>query len=70
MKIVQSIAIVSMLAFAGAAYAQQPAAAPSAPAAKAKPERSAKSLECSKQADAQSLHGKPRKHFMRKCKKS
>ena len=31
-------------------------------------ERSAKSLECSQKADAQNLHGKPRKHFMRDCK--
>jgi hypothetical protein len=31
--------------------------------------RSAKSLECSKQADSQTLHGKPRKDFMSKCKK-
>ncbi|HKN29991.1 MAG TPA: PsiF family protein [Roseiarcus sp.] len=31
-------------------------------------ERSARSLECSQKADAQDLHGKPRKHFMRDCK--
>ena len=30
--------------------------------------RSAKSIECSQKADAQALHGKPRKHFMRECK--
>ena len=30
--------------------------------------RSAKSLECSQKADAQNLHGKPRKQFMRECK--
>ena len=30
--------------------------------------RSAKSIECSQKADAQSLHGKPRKHFMHECK--
>jgi hypothetical protein len=30
--------------------------------------RSARSLECSQKADAQNLHGKPRKHFMRDCK--
>ena len=30
--------------------------------------RSAKSIECSHKADAQGLHGKPRKHFMRDCK--
>jgi hypothetical protein len=80
MKIAHSLALVCLFAFAGAASAQQPAApaaAPAAPAAKpaapaapaAKP-RSAKSLECSKQADTQSLHGKARKGFMSKCKKS
>ena len=30
--------------------------------------RSARSLECSQKADAQNLHGKPRRHFMRDCK--
>ncbi len=30
--------------------------------------RSAKSMECSQKADAQDLHGKPRKRFMRECK--
>ena len=34
----------------------------------AKP-RSAKSIECSKLADAQNLHGKKRKVFRAKCKK-
>ncbi len=86
MKLTKSIALVSMLAFSGAAWAQAPAApaapampaAPSAPAmtkpampatpAMKKP-RSAKSLDCSKQADSQTLHGKPRKEFMSKCKK-
>ena len=31
--------------------------------------RTAESLECSKQADAKGLHGKPRKAFRAKCKK-
>lgn len=30
---------------------------------------SAKSQECSKEADAKGLHGKERKHFREKCKK-
>jgi hypothetical protein len=30
--------------------------------------RSARSIECSQKADAQDLHGKPRKRFMRECK--
>jgi len=92
MKLTKSIALIAMLAFSGAAWAQAPAmptapatptmpAAPSAPATPsmtkpampAKPSmkpRSAKSLDCSKQADSQTLHGKPRKDFMSKCKKS
>ena len=41
-----------------------------AQAAPAKVERTAKSLECSKQADAKTLHGKPRKTFMSKCKRA
>jgi hypothetical protein len=93
MKLTKSIALVSMLAFSGAAFAQAPAtpAAPTAPAMPAAPSapamtkpamtkpamkkpsmnkpRSAKSIECSKQADSQTLHGKPRKEFMSKCKK-
>ena len=32
--------------------------------------RTAKSLDCSKQADAKGLHGKPRKSFMSSCKKA
>jgi hypothetical protein len=32
-------------------------------------ERSAKSIECAQKADAQSLQGKPRKHFLHECKR-
>jgi hypothetical protein len=40
------------------------------PKAKVAPkERSAASLECSKQADAKGLHGKARKTFRAQCKK-
>jgi hypothetical protein len=59
----------------GASYAQSPAATnnPAATstdkAAKPKKERSAKSIECSKQADAKGLHGKERKKFRAQCKK-
>ena len=95
MKLVKSIAILSLLAFTSAAYAQNPVGAAAGAAvggaastvggaakgaagavtgtansaAKAAKPRSAKSLECSKQADSQGLHGKDRKHFMSKCKK-
>lgn len=76
MKLIHSIAIASVLAFSAPAFAETPApaapaAAPAMPAAKpaAKP-RSAKSMECSKQADSQNLHGKARHKFMGTCKKS
>jgi phosphate-selective porin len=47
-----------------------PAATPTAGAMKSdKAEMSAKSQECSKEADAKGLHGKERKHFREKCKK-
>ena len=46
--------------------------APMAPAEKKaeKPPRTAASLECSKEADGKSLHGKERKKFMSECKKT
>ena len=48
-----------------AATAETAAPAP----APTKKERSAKSIECSKQADAKGLHGKERQKFRAKCKK-
>jgi psiF repeat len=46
-------------------------AATAAPAAKkAEKPRSAASLQCSKDADAKTLHGKERKKFMSECKKA
>jgi hypothetical protein len=61
---------------ASAAVAQTTPPATSAPAAKTTPKvkapekaRSAESIECSKQADAKGLHGKPRKTFRAKCMK-
>lgn len=74
------------LMLAGSALAQTPApATPATPSAKpapasaptkadtpkaAKPERTAVSLECSKQADAKGLHGKERRKFRSECKKN
>jgi hypothetical protein len=60
---------------AGTAVAQPPATtttpkASAAKTAKAPVVRTAKSLDCSKQADAKGLHGKPRKSFMSSCKKA
>jgi hypothetical protein len=78
-----TIAALLMFAGAGVASAQTaaPATTPAKPAAmapakpakattkKASPvERSAKSKECSTQADAKGLHGKARKTFRSKCK--
>jgi psiF repeat len=54
----------------GVGYAQTaaPAAKTETPSKVAKP-RTAKSLECSKEADAKGLHGEERKKFRNKCKK-
>ncbi|MBR0877440.1 ribosomal protein L12E/L44/L45/RPP1/RPP2 [Bradyrhizobium japonicum] len=73
------VALTSLLA-TGTAFAQTAAPAAktdaktttaAAPAAdkKAPKERSAESLECSKQADAKALKGKERKKFRRECMK-
>jgi hypothetical protein len=80
MKLAKSLALISMIAFSGAAFAQTPAATPAAPAAtapaapapaaKGQKPRSEKSIACSADADKQGLHGKPRHAFMSKCKKS
>jgi hypothetical protein len=51
-----------------AAHAQAVSADKPAASAKAKAPRSAKSLECSKQADDKGLHGKERKKFRSECK--
>jgi hypothetical protein len=48
--------IAATLMLAGATYAQP-----------AKTQRSAASLECSRQANEKGLHGKPRKKFRSKC---
>ena len=66
--------LVAVALMAGTAAAQTPSPAPAkAPAAKsgkAPVVRSAKSLDCSKQADAKGLRGKPRKGFMSGCKRA
>jgi len=55
----------------GTALAQTTTSTPSSPAASAKAAkpRSSASIECSKRADAQNLHGKERKKFRATCKK-
>ena len=72
------IAAVAAAALIGStAVAQTSPSAPASLAAGAKTSstkstktvvRTTKSLDCSKQADARSLHGKPRKNSMSSCK--
>jgi hypothetical protein len=66
-------AVALCVLYSGAAHALDAAPAgtsPGAPRAGGEDAavRSAKSIECSQKADAQDLHGKPRKRFMRECK--
>lgn len=69
MKISTLVTAVAMSAFlAGGALAQTAAPAP-APAKAPTAAHSAKSIECSKEADAKGLHGKERKKFRAECKK-
>lgn len=65
-----SLALAQTAAQPPASSAAKPAASPSAASshASAKP-RSATSLECSKKADAQGLHGKARRKFRSECKR-
>ena len=77
-----SAAAATALILSGPVLAQTPTpATPAAPAAsaqpatktapaKTKPERTAASLDCSKQADAKGLHGKERHKFRSECKKT
>jgi CelD/BcsL family acetyltransferase involved in cellulose biosynthesis len=70
-------ALASLLLFASPAFAQTAApaaksdsAAPAASDKKMAKQRTAASLECSKEADAKGLHGKERKKFRAECKKA
>ncbi|WP_375414213.1 PsiF family protein [uncultured Bradyrhizobium sp.] len=76
-------AAVTSLLLMSPAFAQTTTPATPAPAAKTAPvskampaekkaekPRTAASLQCSKEADAKSLHGKERKKFMSECKKA
>jgi hypothetical protein len=75
------IASTFIFAFAEGGYAQMSAtspATPAAPAPSAAPQvssadaaaKKAKAKECSAKADAQGLHGKARREFREKCKRS
>jgi hypothetical protein len=68
---------VASLLLTGSAFAQTAAPSTPPPATKMAPAekkaekpRTAASLECSKEADGKSLHGKARKKFMSECKKT
>ena len=68
------VALASLFA-TGTAFAQTTAPATKSDTAattdkKAPKERSAESLDCSKQADAKGLHGKERKKFRSECIKT
>jgi hypothetical protein len=70
-----AVAFASLLLISSA-FAQTATPATPAPATKTAPAekkaekpRTAASLECSKEADTKSLHGKDRKKFMSECKK-
>ena len=70
-----AIVAVASLLTTGTAFAQTAAPAAKTDAAatadkKAPKERSAESLDCSKQADAKGLHGKERKKFRSECIKT
>ena len=72
---VAAAAVASLFLISSAvAQTATPAPAPAskmAPAEKkAEKPRTAESLECSKEADTKSLHGKDRKKFMSECKKA
>ena len=71
MKYLLPVCVALAMSF-GAANAEMAAPAPAtkaAPKAAAK-ERTAKSLECSKEADAKGLKGKERQKFRNACKKT
>jgi len=63
-----AVTAIASLFLMGSAFAETPAPAAAAPAAKVEKPRSAASLECSKEADTQGIHGKKRHKFMSKCK--
>jgi hypothetical protein len=86
MKTLASLMIAGALVFSFAQSGYAQISAPSAPAAPAAPKapavpkapamsaddmaKKAKAKECTAQADTQKLHGKARKEFREKCKKS
>lgn len=70
LAIAAALAIFPLGGVAFADDAAAPAAAPATPAKAAPKPPSAKSVECSKQADAKQLHGAERKKFRADCMKA
>jgi hypothetical protein len=77
MKLTTSLTLATLMMFASASLVPAQTAMPGSTASKpstvaAKPaapmEKTAKSKECSAQADAKGLHGKARKKFRSQCK--
>jgi psiF repeat len=71
MKFVSRLVLLAALAGFGLspAFAQSTSSSPPPASSAATSGHSAKSIECSKEADAKGLHGKARKKFRSKCKR-
>ena len=70
MKAAHAAKVAAKPAAAKPAMTAAPAAKPAVAAANNNGQRTAKSLACSKQADAKNIHGSARKSFMSHCKKA
>ncbi|MGP8231109.1 MAG: PsiF family protein [Methylovirgula sp.] len=68
MKKLSTLALCAALAGFGVSPVLAQSTTTTAPAPKPAVTHSAKSIECSKEADAKGLHGKARKHFRSACK--
>ncbi len=68
MKKLSTFALFAALAGFGVSPVLAQSTTTTAPAAKPAVTHSAKSIECSKEADAKGLHGKARKKFRSACK--
>ncbi len=68
MKKLSTFALVAALAGFGVSPVLAQSTTTTAPPAKPAVTHSAKSIECSKEADAKGLHGKARKKFRSACK--
>jgi hypothetical protein len=69
MKLAVGMILIPLLTMTANAETAVPSGGKATPQAVAAQTRSPESIECSKQADAKGLHGKPRKTFRSACKK-